>query len=111
MLARAYGVPRDLSAVSATIYERIFGPMEITLSVSTLDGIPAEWNAIETIVGMLVLNRQDFARVRGGGRPSKPSRKSMAEMVAVYVPSSEAEAFVERVMGEIASTLASDRSV
>jgi hypothetical protein len=78
MLARAYGVPRDLSAVSATIYERIFGPMEITLSVSTLDEIPSEWNAIQTIVGIL---------------------------------SSEAEAFVERVMGEIASTLASGRSV
>ena len=109
VLARAYDVPQDLSAVSAAIYERPFGAKKITLSIDTLGDVPREWKAMATLVGMLVLNSHAFARVRGGGRPTKPLRKSMRKMAGAYVSSEQAEEFVDRVMSEVASTLAEHR--
>ena len=109
MLEAAYGVPKDdLTALVDAIVRRVLGSTAPLASVR--DGVPAEWKATSTIVTMLVLNTQDFARVRGGGRPSRPLRKSMTTMTSTYVPAESAPEFVERVLADIASTLDAHRN-
>lgn len=105
-LAVAYGVDEgNLSGVGAVIYERLFGARDVTISIDTLGEMPVEWRAIMQIIGILLTDSRDFARVRGGGRPSKPMRKTMSKMVALYQLAAPADEFTEAVLADIACTL------
>lgn len=106
-LVAAYGVPSDdMGAVAAVIYGRLFEPASVTISVDTVRELPVEWRAILQVLGMLIFDSRAFARVRGGGRPSKATRKTMARMVAAYPLSRPAEQFLDEVLADISSTLA-----
>lgn len=104
-LANAYGVERDMQAVTRAIALRAFPQAEPKGYFPDDFTIPNEWGAVSQMVAVFAQDGRNLGRVFRSSPLPRPYRQTARRMVSCYVGDEDADGFIEIVATEIRSSL------